>query len=85
MNEYNSLNNFSCKYFLFMARYNPLTTSSAERQAYRKKRACSAFDCPVDPSAIFNDTESAAFFYLRCKNKNFVLWEILCELINPIS
>src|SRR6478609_4934396 len=47
-------------YFLLLARCKHPTTSISERREYPKNLLNSESDCPVEPSAIFNETESAA-------------------------
>lgn len=45
---------------LFIVMYIQLTTSIPERIEYPKNLLNSGFDWPVEPSAIFSETESAA-------------------------
>lgn len=47
-----------------------LTTSIFERNAYLKNLTNSLLDCPVEPSAMFRFTESAALFICDVKIKS---------------
>jgi hypothetical protein len=49
-------------YFLDDAIKRQLTTSRPERTEYVRNLLNSAFDCPIQPSAMLRFTESAAFF-----------------------
>ena len=57
-----------------------LTTSIFERKAYLKNLTNSLFDCPVEPSAIFKVTESAALFIYEVRTNSSSLGNNLVVL-----